>query len=115
MTATEALTYVGLRGRQPAFGHGGPVVVGIVAGDDSCALATPNWLERSGASYEWGYEGAGPHLLASAILLDRVGRDVGYGVSRAFMRDVVARLPHEFELSCDAVDAWLREHDLAAA
>ena len=72
MTVTEALTYVGLRGRQPAFGHG-PVVVGLVAGDDSCALATPNWLERSGASYEWGYEGAGPHLLASAILLDRVG------------------------------------------
>jgi hypothetical protein len=31
------------------------------------------------------------------------------------MRDVVARLPHEFELGCDAVDAWLREHDLAAA
>jgi hypothetical protein len=115
MTVTEALTYVGLRGQQPAFGHGGPVVVGIVAGDDTGALPTPSWLEHSGASYEWGYEGAGPHLLASAILLDRVGRDVGYEVSRAFMRDVVARLPHEFELSCDAVDGWLREHDLASA
>lgn len=115
MTVTEALTYVGLRGRQPAFGHGAPVVVGIVAGDDRCGLPTPSWLERSGASYEWGYEGAGPHLLASAILLDHVRRDVGYEVSRAFMRDVIARLPHEFELSCDAVDAWLHEYDLADA
>jgi hypothetical protein len=62
-----------------------------------------------------GYEGAGPHLLATAILVDRLGRDVAYELSRTFMRDVVAQLPHEFELSSADVDAWVERHTHSGA
>jgi hypothetical protein len=42
--------------------------------------------------FEWGYEGAGPGVLAEAILADRLGYNSNLAVTTAFEREVVARL-----------------------
>jgi hypothetical protein len=103
------VTYVGLRGVQPEHGHGGPVVVGVVRGEQrsNLVLADARHLD---ADFEWGYEGAGPRRLAQAILNDFTGRTVGLVTANAFLRDVVAHLPSEFELDGEDVAAWLAAH-----
>jgi len=62
------------------------------------------------ADFEWGYEGAGPRRLAQAILNDFTGRKVELPTASAFLRDVVAHLPSEFELRGEDVAAWLDGH-----
>lgn len=98
--------YVGLRGEQPGHGHGGPTVVGVVDGLVKWPLAA-HCDAVCARDFEWGYEGAGPHLLAAAIVTDRLGREPSHELSRAFMKDVVARLESEFELRASVVDSWL--------
>jgi hypothetical protein len=84
--------YIGLRGPQLPFGHGGPTVVGVrdEAGDrrlrkhpDARVLVD---------KFEWGYQGAGPGALAEAILADRLGFNPEPEVSTAFAREVVSGL-----------------------
>jgi hypothetical protein len=103
------VTYVGLRGTQPEHGHGGPVVVGVVRGDERSnpVLEDDRHLD---ADFEWGYEGAGPRRLAQAILNDFTGRAVALAITNAFLHDVVAHLPNEFEVQGDEVAAWLAAH-----
>ena len=54
-----------------------------------------------------GYEGAGPRRLAQAILNDFLGFEADFVVASAFLRDVVARLPAEFELDGQEVVSWV--------
>ena len=75
-------------------------------------LADERYLHQ--ASFEWGYDGGGPALLAQAILNDFLGINVDLLVARTFMREVIARLPSEFELDGREVAGWLNER-LAAA
>jgi hypothetical protein len=102
------VTYAGLRGPQPSHGHGGPSVVGVIRDGRRSNLELRD--ERLiDAGFEWGYEGAGPRRLAQAILNDFLGFDVDVVVASAFLRDVVARLPGEFELRGDQVASWVND------
>ena len=109
-----AVAYVGIRGPQPDYGHGGPRVVGVIRGGEkqTLTLADERYLHQQ--SFEWGYEGAGPALLALAILNDYLGIEVDVLVARTFMREVVARLPSDFELDGRDIARWLSDR-LASA
>jgi hypothetical protein len=106
---SSSVTYVGIRGHQPAYGHGGPRVVGVIRDGEkrTLTLADERYLRQE--SFEWGYDGSGPALLATAILNDYLGIEVDPLVARVFMQDVVARLPSEFELEGRDVARWLSE------
>ncbi len=105
--ARDDAVYVGLRGRQLPFGHGGATVVGVRGHNGQRTLHKHPDARTLPDEFEWGYVGAGPGVLAEAILADRLGSNPDVGVSRAFMRDVVARLESEFELPGSDVDDWL--------
>ena len=111
---TSFVVYVGLRGPQPGYGHSGPRVVGVIRDGEkrTLTLADERYLHQE--SFEWGYDGGGPALLAQAILNDFLGINVDLLVARTFMREVVAHLPSEFELDGREVASWLNER-LAAA
>jgi len=70
-------------------------------------LADERYLRQE--SFEWGYDGGGPALLAQAILNDYLGIEVDLLVARTFMREVVAHLPSEFELDGHEVARWLND------
>lgn len=70
-------------------------------------LADERYLRQE--SFEWGYDGGGPALLAQAILNDFLGIDVDLLVARTFMHEVVARLPSEFELDGSDIARWISE------
>jgi len=108
------VTYVGLRGRQPDYGHGGPVVVGVCRGDERRNLAPgADWLTE--AEFEWGYEGAGPRRLAQAILNDFLERKADVILSNLFMRDVISHLPSDFELTGREIAAWMADQRATAS
>ena len=65
--------------------------------------------------FEWGYEGSGPRRLALAILNDFLRRNIELTVSNAFLRDVVAHLPSEFELTGAEIAGWLSARDPSAS
>jgi Family of unknown function (DUF6166) len=103
------VAYVGIRGPQPGYGHGGPRIVGVIRNGQkrTLALADERYLHQQ--SFEWGYDGAGPALLAQAILNDFLGIEVDTLVARVFMHEVVAQLPSEFELEGYDVARWLSD------
>ena len=104
----SSVTYVGLRGPQPDHGHGGSSVVGVIRDGRRSNLELRD--ERLiDAGFEWGYDGAGPRRLAQAILNDFLGFDVDLIVASAFLRDVVAHLPSEFELAGERVASWVND------
>lgn len=105
--ALDDVIYIGLRGPQLPFGHGGPTVVGVRDKDGDRTLRKHPESRVLVDEFEWGYEGAGPGALAEAILADRLGINPQAEVSKAFARDVVARLEHEFELHGHEIDAWI--------
>jgi hypothetical protein len=102
------VVYIGLRGPQPDHGHGGPNVVGVHRNGQRSNLVVRGGL-TSDAEFEWGYEGAGPRRLAQAILDDFLGFDVEPIAASAFMAEVVARLPAEFELTGDRIASWVND------
>lgn len=104
---SSGVAYVGIRGPQPGYGHGGPRVVGVIRDGEkrTLTLADERYLRQE--NFEWGYDGGGPALLAQAILNDYLGIEVDLLVARIFMREVVARLPAEFELDGRDVARWL--------
>ncbi len=106
MSQSDAV-YIGLRGRQPAYGHGGPRLVGVRDGALHRTLEKHRDARTLPEEFEWGYEGAGPGVLAEAILADRLGYNPDLAVTTAFEREVVARLGSEFELSGSEVDDWI--------
>lgn len=101
--------YVGIRGPQPGHGHGGPRIVGVIRDAKKRTLTLDDERYLRQESFEWGYDGGGPALLAQAILNDYLGIDVDLLVARTFMREVIAHLPSEFELDGRDVAQWLSE------
>jgi hypothetical protein len=105
----SSVAYVGIRGPQPGYGHGGPRVVGVIRNGEKRTLALEDERYLRQESFEWGYDGAGPALLAQAILNDYLGIEVDPLVSRVFMREVIAQLPSEFELDGRDVARWFND------
>jgi len=59
--------------------------------------------------FEWTYEGTSPQQLALAILFDYTGdRQKAVALSEPFMKDVVANLDNEWQISAEQVDSFLR-------
>jgi hypothetical protein len=106
------VTYTGLRAPQPEYGHGGPIVVGVTRDGErrTLELDDDRLVE---AEFEWGYEGAGPRRLAVAILNDFLHHKAELAVANAFLRDVVAHLPSEFELTGAEIAEWLSARSAA--
>jgi len=108
------VTYTGLRAQQPDYGHGGPLVVGVCRDGERRNLELDDDRVIDG-EFEWGYEGSGPRRLALAILNDFLRRNIELTVSNAFLRDVVAHLPSEFELTGAEIAGWLSARDPSAS
>ena len=65
--------------------------------------------------FEWTYEGAEPQQLALALLADHLGDDArALALSAAFMRDVIANLENDWELTSAEVEAALSRIEQAA-
>jgi Family of unknown function (DUF6166) len=107
LVALDDAIYIGLRGPQLPFGHGGPTVVGVRDKDGDRTLRKHPQSRVLVDEFEWGYQGAGPGALAEAILADRLGYNPEPEVSKAFAREIVSRLESEFELPGQEVDAWV--------
>ena len=61
--------------------------------------------------FEWTYEGTSPQQLALAILFDYTGdRARAVALSEPFMKDVVANLDNDWQLTGEQVDGFLRGH-----
>jgi hypothetical protein len=97
------VVYEGLRGPQPGYGRGGPLVAGVREGGRWRALTPP----APDAELEWGYDRAGLAHLAQAILRDRLGYTPPDAACRAFARDLIAKLPSDFEMPGTEVDEWV--------
>ena len=95
--------YEGFRGPGPGYGHGGPRVVGVREGEQKRTLSPVEPYP----DFEWGYQGAGPRSLAHGILEDRLGFAPHSAACAAFMRDVTANLPSDFELPGASIDEWI--------
>jgi Family of unknown function (DUF6166) len=59
--------------------------------------------------FEWTYEGTSPQQLALAILFEQTGdRARAIALAEPFMKDVIANLDNDWQLSGDEVDTYLR-------
>jgi hypothetical protein len=59
--------------------------------------------------FEWTYEGDSPRQLALAILVDYLGdNDRAIRLSEPFMKQIVANLDNDWQLSGDEIDAAIR-------
>jgi hypothetical protein len=64
--------------------------------------------------FEWTYQGSSPQQLALAILFDYVGdKNDAIALSAPYMKDVIANLDNDWQLSGDEVGAYLRQHGAA--
>ena len=64
--------------------------------------------QMSDAGFEWTYEGKAPAQLALAILADHLGDDQrALSQYEPFMRDVVANLENDWEMTSEDIDAAL--------
>ena len=61
--------------------------------------------------FEWTYEGTSPQQLALAILYDYLADGSrAVALSAPYMKDVIANLDNDWQLSGDDVGAYLRQH-----
>ncbi len=83
---------------------------GLVVTVDGRALPTHDEVKSfTKYGFEWAYEGASPHQLALAILVDYLGdADKALRLSEGFMQQVVANLDNDWELTGAEIDAALR-------
>jgi len=59
--------------------------------------------------FEWTYEGSSPQQLALAILFDYLGdKNDAIALSAPYMKDVIANLDNDWQLTGDEVGAYLR-------
>ncbi len=69
----------------------------------------------SNSGFEWTYEGAGPAQLSLALLADHLDDDQrARAFCDAFMRDVVANLENNWEITGAEIDAALARIEGAA-
>jgi hypothetical protein len=61
--------------------------------------------------FEWTYDGTSPQQLALAILFDHLGdKERAIALSKPYMKDVIANLDNDWQLTGADVDAYLRAH-----
>jgi len=59
--------------------------------------------------FEWTYEGTSPRQLALAILFDHLGdKERAVALSEPYMKDVIANLDNDWQLTGDEVEAYVR-------
>jgi hypothetical protein len=59
--------------------------------------------------FEWTYDGTSPQQLALAILFDHLGdRERAMALSEPYMKDVIANLDNDWQLSGEDIGAYLR-------
>jgi hypothetical protein len=64
--------------------------------------------------FEWTYNGSSPQQLALAILFDYLGdKECAIAMSEPFMKDVIANLDNDWQLTSDEVNDYLRYRDAA--
>jgi len=62
--------------------------------------------------FEWTYNGTSPRQLALAILFDYLGdKECAIAMSEPFMKDVIANLDNDWQLTSDEVNDYLRYRD----
>jgi Family of unknown function (DUF6166) len=62
--------------------------------------------------FEWTYEGTSPQQLALAILFDFSGdKNRAVALSGPYMKDVIANLDNDWQLTGDDVGAYLRQYN----
>jgi hypothetical protein len=92
--------------------EGRRTIDGIVVTVDGRRLPEHYEIKRfTNRGFEWTYEGTSPQQLALAILFDHLG-DGGRAIawSEPYMKDVVANLDNEWQLTDDDVGAYLHAH-----
>jgi hypothetical protein len=92
--------------------EGRRTIDGIVVTVDGRRLPEHYEIKRfTNRGFEWTYEGTSPQQLALAILFDYLGdgnRAIAW--SEPYMKDVVANLDNEWQLTGDDVGAYLHAH-----
>ena len=59
--------------------------------------------------FEWTYDGTSPRQLALAILFDYLGdKERAVALSEPYMKDVVANLDNDWQLTGEEVEAYVR-------
>jgi hypothetical protein len=87
--------------------HGDRTIDGIQVTVDGAPLPTnAAALQRSDRGFEWSYEGPEPARLAFALLYDHLGDiSAAAALEERFMRQVVANLDNEWEMTSSDLDA----------
>jgi len=93
--------------------EGKRTIDGLVVTVDGRPLPEHYEVKRfTNRGFEWTYEGTSPQQLALAIMFDYLGdRDRAVALSGSYMKDVVANLDNDWELTGDDVDGYLRQAD----
>ncbi len=88
---------------------------GLLVTVDSAPLPEHYEIERFTTwGFEWTYEGESPQQLALAILYDHLGdKTRAIGLSKAFMKLVIANLDNDWELTSAEVDQAIRQIEAA--
>jgi len=64
--------------------------------------------------FEWTYDGTSPRQLALAILFDYLGdKERAVALSEPYMKDVVANLDNDWQLTGEEVEAYVRRRGAA--
>jgi hypothetical protein len=90
--------------------QGKRTIDGLVVTVDGAPLGERYEVKRfTKFGFEWTYEGDSPRQLALAILVDHLGdNDRALRLTEPFMRQVVANLDNDWQLSGADIDAAIR-------
>lgn len=101
------------RGYRDGYRTSEPLIVFVQDGEGERhplpGVLPPGTWDR-GPGFEWGYEGAGPKSLATAILTDYLGQRPHYWLVDRFVRQIVAKLDvaKPWVIRGEEIDAWLQ-------
>jgi hypothetical protein len=82
---------------------------GLVVTFDGVALPEHYEVKQfTKRGFEWTYEGTSPQQLALAVLFDYTGdRQRAVALSEPFMKDVIANLDNDWQLTAEQIDSFL--------
>jgi hypothetical protein len=82
---------------------------GLVVTVDGVALPEHYEVKQfTKRGFEWTYEGTSPQQLALAVLFDYTGdRQRAVALSEPFMKDVIANLDNDWQLTAEQIDSFL--------